>query len=187
MRVKTLLASVLLCLFSVRPVALAGDKAEFGWTFVDPGACPFECCQYGTWTTTEPVLLRAEPNESAEVLVRIDAGIAVQAVTGEVHTLPGRFKIKKDSPPYRVGDEVLILTYLGEGSFKIQFKGQINEDGFDFGPDNGYSEEECLASPSCIGVLEASPESRWWALIRHSDMQGWTLVEGNFSGTDACE
>jgi hypothetical protein len=187
MKSKFLLSSVLVVAFSAPALLFADEKAEFGSTFVDRDVCPFECCQYGDWTSTEPIVLRARPDESAEILARIDAGSVVQAITGEVHTLPGRFKVKKDSPRYRAGDVLLILTYRGEGTFRIQFNGRIYSEEFAFGPgDDGYSDDECTEVPSCIGVLEVRPESKWWALVRHSGTEGWVLVEDNFSGTDAC-
>src|SRR5262245_59899363 len=108
MKAKRVLSSALVIVSSAPLSVFAAEKAKFGSTYVDRGACPFECCQYAAWTTTQPIELRPRPDESAEVLASLDAGQLVQAVTGEVHTLPGLFRVKKDSPPYRVGDVVLI-------------------------------------------------------------------------------
>jgi hypothetical protein len=63
--------------------------------FVDSGACPGEGCGYGVWRATRAVALRAAPSDTAPEIGTIDAGELACAVTGEVHTVPGRFVVAR--------------------------------------------------------------------------------------------
>ena len=61
--------------------------------FVDTGACPGEGCGYGTWVTVRETSLRAAPDLESAIVVALSGGVIVEAVTGEVHTVPGRFVV----------------------------------------------------------------------------------------------
>ncbi len=89
--------------------------------YIDKGACPFECCRYGPWKGRKTTTAYASPDASSDLVGEYQSGTKVTALTGEVHTVPGRFIVKKAHARYKPGDVILVLTYLGEAHFKIWF------------------------------------------------------------------
>jgi hypothetical protein len=63
--------------------------------YIDKGACPFECCIYRAWHAKVDTVIYSRPNKNAKVVGMLKAGAIVEAITGEVHTSPVRFVIKK--------------------------------------------------------------------------------------------
>jgi hypothetical protein len=171
---KRLLCLVLL--HFVTPFAFADDHPTF---YIDKGACPFECCTYREWGTQKTTKLYAEPKTNSSVVGTAGKGTTVKAQTGEVHTRPGKLIVKRDVPTFRKGDVLWVYTYLGEGYFKIWYRGKFIEDQIDFDIHN--------PSPGDWGYFEIMPDSVWWVKMRTSSgLEGWTNEPGNFSNQDAC-
>ena len=49
--------------------------------------------------------------------------------TGEVHIIPTEIVINEEHKPYKPGDVIFLLTYEGEGIYKVWNKGEIYSDG----------------------------------------------------------
>jgi hypothetical protein len=167
-------------------------------TYVDRGACPFECCTYGPWRADSSVTLSDAPDSAASELATIAAGSVVTAVTGEVHVRPGKFvlergaraySISRTAPPvpadtFMAGDTLGVYTYRGEGAWKVRKWGSDKE-----------LVELMLAEPGtgcerdnrCDGRFLDKPVSSWWVQIRTGQgVQGWTTNVGAFAGKDRC-
>lgn len=140
--------------------------------FIDKGACPFECCTYGEWTVEKDVDLLDEIN-GRKVVARAKKGEIVRGVTGEVHTIPLKIKVSLDSTSassseLRDGDEVYLLTYQGEGFWKVWKNGKVID---------GVFEREG----------KERPQSVWWVQIKLKDGKtGWTRRPEDFGNKDAC-
>lgn len=161
-----LLVVMLLLLASL---AIADDHPVF---YIDQGACPFECCTYREWGTKEASKLYAEPRTSSPIVGTTEKGTTVKAQTGEVHTKPGKLVVKRDVGTFRKGDVLWVYTYLGEGTFRIWYRGTFIKDYVD-SDDWGY--------------FETVPDSVWWVKIRTPEgIEGWTNEPGSFSNQDAC-
>jgi hypothetical protein len=137
--------------------------------YIDKGACPFECCTYRNWTASQGIALVEQPN-SKKIVARIHKGEKVQALTGEVHSIPLRVVAGQDHPDAGVkrGEVIYILHYTGEGYWKVWHNGRLVEiDNFsDKGP---------------------YPQRTWWVKVKTtSGIVGWTISHGNFSNQDAC-
>ena len=96
--------------------------------FIDVGACPFEGCQYGQWTARQDVVLYAGKDTTSAVVTKVKRGQKVLAITGDVHTIPGKFKVICDieeSPNFKIPKNTIIFvyTYTGEGIFKVWHMG----------------------------------------------------------------
>jgi hypothetical protein len=85
----------------VASVAFADEHPVF---YVDKGACPFECCTYRDWGTEKTTKLYAEPKTSSPVTGAVEKGTTVKAKTGEVHTKPGKFIVKRGVTTFGKGD-----------------------------------------------------------------------------------
>ena len=150
--------------------------------FIDKGACPFECCTYREWTVNKDTALYATVN-GKKVVGTAKANKNVTAVTGEVHVIPAKVVIKEAHGSYKPGDVIYILTYEGEGSYKVWNRGAISSDGdvyqlFDDGSTNLRKN---------WGESTTKPESTWWVEIKlPSGVSGWTKETRNFGHMDAC-
>lgn len=155
--------------------------------FNDKGACPFECCTYGRWKTEKTTKLYERPNVRSRQIGKAVAGSRVRALTGEVHTIPSRFVVKKSHGRYRPGDVLWIYTYQGEGFFKVWFKGRMYVEELVFSPYGGSMGRRCEVAEHCWGELDRVLNSDWWIKIKLAGGRvGWTNEGENFSGADAC-
>ena len=157
-------------------VACAGTHPLF---YVDKGACPFECCTYRKWGTERTTILYAAPKTGSAIVGNAGKGATVNAQTGEVHTKPGKLIVKRNINDFRKGDVLWVYTYLGEGFYKIWYRGKFIEEQIDFDIHN--------PAPDDWGYFEIMPDSVWWVKIQTPDgLEGWTNEPGNFSNQDAC-
>ena len=163
-------------LLLVASVVYAHDYPVF---YVDKGACPFECCTYRDWGTEKITKLYAEPKTSSPVVGFAEKGAIVKAETGEVHTKPGKLIVKRDVTTFRKSDILWVYTYLGEGYFKIWYRGKFIEDQIDFNYRNPASDD--------WGYFEVMPKSVWWVKVTTpAGLEGWSNQSENFSNKDAC-
>lgn len=155
--------------------------------FVDEGACPFECCTYREWKTEKTTTAYARPDRRSKQVGHFIAGTQVVALTGQVRTVAGRFIVKKPHEKFKRGDVICLYTYLGEGVFKIWFRGKISEENIGFSPYGGSMGKRCEVENLCWGELEKELRMTWWIKIRSADgWIGWTNLGENFSGADEC-
>jgi len=156
--------------------------------YVDKGACPFECCTYRRWKTEENTIAYAEPNKRSQRVGTFKAGTRVVALTGEVRTKPSTFRITKVHGTYRPGDVLWVYTPLGEGMYKVWFKGRMREEELEFvsGPFE-QSHPGCDETPLCWGKLDKPLQVEWWVKVKSRDgWIGWTNQAENFSNKDSC-
>jgi hypothetical protein len=145
--------------------------------FEDQGACPFECCTYRRWTVRTETVIRKDRHTDSPVVFTVRRGERIVGVTGVVVTTrPGKATILQtvviDGIEYVSGDTLYLLTYLGEGFYKVWYRGQIAQMGMD---DNSAFK------------VNTRPESVWWVKIRNRRWQtGWSRQPENFDNKDAC-
>jgi hypothetical protein len=167
---------LLVLLHLVVTVAFADEHPTF---YIDKGACPFECCTYREWGVENETRLYAEPKLNSPLVGTAAKGTTVNALTGEVHTKPGKLVVMRDVLTFHKGDVLWVYTYLGEGFFKIWYQGKFIEDQIDFDIYN--------PTPDDWGYFEIAPDSVWWVKIRTQDgTEGWTNESKHFSNQDAC-
>jgi len=156
------------------------------------GACPFECCTYRTWKTTEPIEL-LESIRSTKVVAMIAAGVSVKALTGIVDVEPEPYVALENLGALKAGDVLFFLDNLGEGHVNYWYNGKLKPD---LGLEQGllfYSYENCNenAGPGSCSIRKVHPEkeyrNEWWVHIRTTDgKEGWILNTGQFDNVDAC-
>ena len=72
----------------------------------------------------------------------------------------------------RPGEVVYLLTYAGEGSYKVWYRGKV---------------EEIAIEGDDVFKLIQEPQSVWWVKVKNRKGQiGWTNMTRNFDGMDAC-
>ena len=143
--------------------------------YIDKGACPGERCQYcNLYVARKDIVLRKEPSEMAEEAGVVDKGDAMVARTGEVHVVPARFNIYEAFNQFKPGDEVYLLTYEGEGFFKILHNGVMSQGEIGFSPWGGNWDGECDDPDACSGGLDDGYHWTWWLWVTtEKGMEGW--------------
>jgi hypothetical protein len=170
----------------------AGPAAAplFEW----PGACPAECCGYGTmWTAKEetPAASEALVASAAPALPPafvIPAGAVVRAVTGNLYTIEtGTARVDEDFSTdatykdfstrhkqpvtFHAGDTIELLAPRGNGVYRIAHDGQaIDANLYRVGPP-----ESCAAPGArCAAVITKPPAIEWWVMVLNAELQaGW--------------
>ena len=178
----------------VRDIQAAENAAVPPTTYVDEGACPFECCHYGKWKVHSATWLFAKPDKSSRKILQIPAGKKVIAVTGKVITTkPGAVDVVRPFVDeyshihYTPGDRIAVYTYLGEGFFKIWHNGTFHEAEIPFILHGHGGFVKCAEEQTCWG-RGTLPESEWWIQLKtQSGSIGWTNQPENFGNKDACE
>lgn len=179
---KLLFAVLMVLLPSVAPTADL-PPAEY----IDKGACPFECCVYRDWTVESDTVAYAVPDKSAKVIGLLKAGAIVQAITGEVHSIPTRFVVNRPHAAYKPGDVLWVYTYLGEGHFKVWRDGAMQEEDLGFSPYGGSAGARCENKEQCWGQLEKELTFTWWVKVRTKEgREGWSNRPEHFGNKDAC-
>jgi hypothetical protein len=161
----------------------------------NPGACPFECCTYREWTVKSETRILVDRRDEAATSFLVRTGERVVGVTGVVTTLTfGRVRVERETQlgvletPVRPGDQILLLHYRGEGTWKYWLRGQFD---VAFIP----SPEDCRLAADrsrtlfaqCAVQVEKPPETVWWVTIRNRVGQvGWTRQVDHFGNIDAC-
>ncbi|MEP7214597.1 MAG: hypothetical protein ABI791_16090 [Acidobacteriota bacterium] len=145
--------------------------------FIDKGACPFECCTYRQWSVDKPTAVRSVMKDGAPTSFRLKRGEKVLGMTGVVITTqPGIVRVLKNTKlqntSLKRGDELFLLTNLGEGFSKIWYKGRIFE---------GDPYDEAIYKT----IRERS--SIWWVKVKNRKGQiGWSRQPENFGNVDQC-
>ena len=169
--------ALLLLVFCV--FAGAQTKRQHPATYVDKGACPFECCMYRRWKTLKNTTAYASPDKRSKRVGTFKKGTTVRGLTGEVRTLtPGKFVVRRDHDKYHYEDVLWVYTPLGEGFYKVWFKGRMIQESLNFmsGPVNDNS-PSCVETPDCWGELEVPLKTVWWVKVRsHAGWIGWTTL-----------
>lgn len=166
-------------------VATAADSPPA--KYIDIGACPFECCTYRDWHTKFDTVAYAKPDKNAKVVGRLKAGATVEAITGEVHSSPVRFIVKKPHAGYKPGDILWVYSYLGEGNFNVWRNGAMQEEDLGFSPYGGSPGARCENKEQCWGELEEKLRLSWWVKLRSREgWEGWSDQPEHFENKDAC-
>jgi hypothetical protein len=130
----------------------------------------------------------ARPDKRSRRVGTFKAGSRVVGLTGEVRTAPGKFVILRAHERYKPGDVLWVYTPLGEGFYKVWFKGRMYDEELEYmtGPYE-RSIPGCEETPECWGKLEKEVQSEWWVKVRSAEgWVGWTDRADNFDDKDAC-
>ena len=143
------------------------------------GACPFEGCAYGTWTTTAETTVYASPSAAAESFT-VPAETVLNADTGFVLlTALGVAVAERDTEmylsfedtiPLAAGDTLLVMEPEGEGSSRAWSGGRVGFTGVD----------RFAAPPGETPPLRQVSESEyeWWAHVTMDDgREGWLWMD----------
>jgi hypothetical protein len=154
------------------------------------GACPFECCTYGEWTTTEETTLYEEP-DSASSRWTVPAGTPLDAGSGfviltEIGVAVAGDSVRlytEDGDPRlaTAGDTLFLLDDVGEGFRRVWHAGSVLQTDAvsGFVPEGDAPAAEVLTEP----------RREWWVRARAPDGRtGWLWMDrtARMEGADAC-
>jgi hypothetical protein len=167
------------------PLGVRG-QARPSEPYVDRGVCPFECCQYRNWTARMSVPVRMRPDRRASILFRLGRGDSVRGDSGEVrlHRV-GVVVLQRthqvDGTRLTIGDTAYVLSYLGEGFYRVWIRGRVHEA-------SAFWVLSLAPSGTPPGRLVREPKSEWWAHVTRRDGRaGWVHMDRRpMANTDAC-
>jgi hypothetical protein len=154
--------------------------------FRDVGACPFECCSYRQWRANKDTIIYKQMRDNSPIAFRIKKREKVTGLTGVVVTKKaGRVKALKDLTEkeysrdfneqefsIKSGDVFYVLTSIGEGFYRLWYKGKFFQDQID--------------TEKNMKIL-TMPVADWWVKIKNRKGQsGWTKLPENFDNKDTC-
>ena len=157
------------------------------------GACPFECCTYGTWTTTAETPLYAAPGDTtAAPAFTVPAGTELDAATGHVLLTRIEAAALRDSATLFLGydetrtaapgDSVVVLDYVGEGVYRVWYEGGVYQaDGAAVLPPSD--------EPTGTHADPGAAHRQWWVRAETPDGRaGWLWMDRTppVEGADAC-
>ena len=164
--------------FAIAAFGLGADKPPS--VYEDWGVCPREYCKYGEWTAQWSMRAYSARSLKSRVVFTVSEGENVTALTGLVATTSAgivRFgrDVELSGVRLRTGDLAYLLTYQGEGTFRIWFKGSSYAKAGPFCDDNHQGD--------CVGVVLKQPHHTWWAQIRNAKGQiAWVAMDDDNPG-----
>jgi hypothetical protein len=186
----------------------SADPSDVRYPYRVEGVCPFECCQYGSWTARSDIPVFAAERARVAPAFTIRKGETFEAVGGAYWTIepfilrakapfeikvssnlvpeaPGRAKLgsgwKTDEQvSLPAGTDIHVVAYLGEGQHVGLAAGKpVAFDGSLYdSPDSDFT----VAKPGGASATE------WWIEVSSKGRRGW-FERGNheIEGSDACE
>ena len=163
--------------YLITPFAFGSQRPESEppSIYISRGACPFEGCVYRDWIAKHDLNVYDRAGGTA-VVDHLRQGDRVHAITGEIHCRPLRVTASRDhpepgsyeptSPRIRKGQVYYVLHYVGEGQWKVWFRGQVTV---------------------VEGLPPGAPRPRttWWAKVTTPrGITGWVIATDNFDGQD---
>jgi hypothetical protein len=168
-----------------------------------PGACPTECCGYGTmWVAKEatPAASAAPARDSdaaqAPPAFTIAAGAPVRAITGILYTIEtGSARVDEDFSTdatykdfslrhkqpvtFLAGETIELLAPRGGGAYRIVHDGEVIDA-------NLYrlgTADSCKApNARCAGIITKQPVTEWWVMVLNAANQsGWIRDVNRFT------
>ena len=171
---------ILLSIATLAVFAVTGYAQAPKLPYSDPGACPFECCTYREWTANADTTIYIQMRDGSAKAFTVRKGEKVRGVTGVVITnragtatatvnttigLHNNIRVKK-------GDTLYLLTYQGEGFFKVWYKGRV------------IADVEIDDRKLKVGK---QPDAVWWVKVRNKKGKiGWSKLPDNFDNKDSC-
>ncbi|HEV2245268.1 MAG TPA: hypothetical protein VGW37_01330 [Terriglobia bacterium] len=153
--------------------------------FTDPGACPFECCQYGEWTATSSQRVFKSTSRDSGLAFTIRPGEKVHALTGLVITRKAGIVIVRKQTTFGditvpAGGKLLVLHRSGEGEALFWYKGATHSAELD-------ADDVHKGSAQYPWDVLSLPQTEWWVKVRNQrGATGWLLDPQGFRGMDAC-
>ena len=158
--------------------------------YEDYGACPFECCAYREWIVLKDTPTYKYRDNNSVVVFKVKAGERVTAETGVVVTIiPGKVRVLKDTSLMNLGqvrksDVIYLLTSLGEGYWRVWYKGKLYITTFPIITQPG---REWMIEESKDFILIQENRSIWWVkIINNRGQIGWSDEPDNFDKKDEC-
>ena len=183
--------------------ALAGTQIpEPSTPYIVKHACPFECCQLGTWVAESSLPAYPAEGDTSDIGFVVAPGETIEALDADVRMEQfGQVLVKAPWAGYSAGDTVLVLGYEGEGSFSIWHAGTLRHvEMFWWIPPELTAPEDRpdLSDPALRPRAEmiVPPVMDWWVRVRRQGVEGYLRLRNrtNFGfstwerirGSDGC-
>ncbi len=170
------------------------------------GACPFECCQLGHWTTGDSVRLFAREADSTAGYVLLPRAARLLADSGNLHTVSlgivvlgettdlatyvldppfASFASRDQAPTLQPNDTAYVTGHVPELGMTVWVRGK------EFLVEDFWWEPELLREypnvPHRPGILVQPLREEWWVHVFYGERSGWLdEYHSAIDGADAC-
>jgi len=153
---------------------------------IDENACPFEGCQFGTWTARQKVQLFSTWQSGRRPVTEVAEGEVLTAITGIHITIePSEIQVTAPIPDYSLKPGDIVFGYMnhGEGTFSAWFNGYWVEE-FDGSGIEDPKGSGC--THNCSAKLLKPGKTEWWVQMKtKGGLIGWTKETDKFDGKDS--
>jgi hypothetical protein len=156
---------VLISLFYLQvTLALDFDPTQI---YIDKDVCPGEWCRFGDWTATRDIPIYKLPNSTEPPIDKIKKDQTVKAITGNAYVKPQKYVLTSKGNGQTKSEVIWVLTYQGEGFFRVWENGKIQNKELGFSP---YGPDIFLPY-----------EVDWWVKFElPNGVIGWAKIDGGF-------
>jgi hypothetical protein len=155
------------------------------------GACPFEGCMYGEWTSNEKISVYKKPKSKSSIVGEIPPKSKFNTINGKIEIVPGiAYKVKAlptigyleiDTIDFYYKEPIYVLHYVGEGFSKVYHKQEFKFLEFPASPDI-YKKHK--SNFDWLRIEKYPTNFKWWVKIEYEDLIGWILVDENVNPAD---
>jgi hypothetical protein len=136
--------------------------------YIQHNICPFECCQYGKWIAKSLIKAYKIEGDDSAIAFTIKPGEELTSIGGNVHIVKlGELILNKSFDKFTRGDKIYVLSYRGEGTYDLWYKGGV----LDLNSDS-------MTKVWANGKLMQSSEFIWWVFVKNKyGNQGWLKLK----------
>jgi hypothetical protein len=160
------------------------------------GGCGIECCKYGPWHSTAPVMAFAAARPNARVAFRIDSGETIRGLRGLIYTTkPGIVIMRRPDTIFVSRGTRRIELALGDRDtlYSVDVAGEATDAYWWYRGKTYHTTNElnlfAVHEPKDEESYEviSVPKQQWWTRVRNAQGKtGWVLNPVSFDGIDAC-
>ena len=177
-----------LALLLALPGATVGEEFTLsdGDVYIDQHACPGEGCGFcALYKAVSTVTVYEKPSNESAIVGNVEPADTFLSKDGEVHTVATPFVVDREHEQFKPGDEVLALTYGGEGWFQVYHNGELTRADLNFSPWGGSGGKTCDNPQHCWGHLTRELEFTWWLrVITETHLEGWVIADRSMRQID---
>ncbi len=131
-------------------------------------------CGYGSWTVLDTLTVYETEADTSSRIATLVPGDSIVAEAGYDHVVRPGVTVLDDTLrlgslyEFLPGDTVYTLQHLGEGTYKVWFKGQVID-----WVEAYWSGDPNIRVPDPDGRMIALPVIQWWVQITFGGREGW--------------
>ena len=101
------ISTIIICAAALLIPAGVNAQKSHPLTYIDKGACPFECCQYGAWKVGKDTVIYDKPQSGARRVGLLKKGSRVRLEIANGDSQLTEFVFQHEYTPNKVGRDTI--------------------------------------------------------------------------------